>query len=56
MPGKNIDITIPDLSGKRAVVTGASDGMGLGMAAAGGRWYAGVTTPISSDGRVGSGR
>lgn len=28
-----IDITIPDLSGKLAVVTGASDGMGLGMAA-----------------------
>lgn len=27
-----IDITVPDLSGKRAVVTGASDGMGLGMA------------------------
>jgi NAD(P)-dependent dehydrogenase (short-subunit alcohol dehydrogenase family) len=33
MPRKNIDITVPDLSGKRAVVTGASDGMGLGMAA-----------------------
>ncbi|MGA9873771.1 MAG: SDR family oxidoreductase [Rhodococcus sp. (in: high G+C Gram-positive bacteria)] len=28
-----IDITIPDLSGKRAVVTGASDGMGMGIAA-----------------------
>jgi NAD(P)-dependent dehydrogenase (short-subunit alcohol dehydrogenase family) len=27
-----IDITIPDLTGKRAVVTGASDGMGLVMA------------------------
>ncbi|MFF2554994.1 SDR family oxidoreductase [Nocardia sp. NPDC058058] len=27
------DITIPDLSGKRAVVTGASDGIGLGIAA-----------------------
>jgi NAD(P)-dependent dehydrogenase (short-subunit alcohol dehydrogenase family) len=27
-----IDITVPDLSGKRAVVTGASDGMGLGIA------------------------
>lgn len=25
-------ITIPDLTGKRALVTGASDGMGLGMA------------------------
>lgn len=33
MPRKNIDITVPDLSGKRAVITGASDGMGLGMAA-----------------------
>jgi NAD(P)-dependent dehydrogenase (short-subunit alcohol dehydrogenase family) len=27
-----IEITIPDLSGKRALVTGASDGMGLGIA------------------------
>lgn len=26
------DITIPDLHGKRAVITGASDGIGLGMA------------------------
>ncbi|WP_435122085.1 SDR family NAD(P)-dependent oxidoreductase [Amycolatopsis thermoflava] len=33
MSGAPIDITIPDLSGKLAVVTGASDGMGLGMAA-----------------------
>ncbi|WP_423464336.1 SDR family oxidoreductase [Promicromonospora sp. MS192] len=33
MPRKTIDIVIPDLSGKLAVVTGASDGMGLGMAA-----------------------
>lgn len=33
MRSKNIDITVPDLSGKRAVVTGASDGIGLGMAA-----------------------
>ncbi|WP_199444377.1 SDR family oxidoreductase [Umezawaea beigongshangensis] len=32
MPRTPIDITIPDLSGKRAVVTGASDGMGAGMA------------------------
>lgn len=32
MPRKQIDITIPTLSGKRAVITGASDGMGLGMA------------------------
>ena len=33
MSRRRIDITVPDLSGKRAVVTGASDGMGLGMAA-----------------------
>ncbi|MFF2847490.1 SDR family oxidoreductase [Streptomyces sp. NPDC058001] len=32
MPRGPIDITIPDLSGKRAVVTGASDGIGLGIA------------------------
>ncbi|MFG2430768.1 SDR family oxidoreductase [Streptomyces sp. NPDC048590] len=33
MPGRNIDITVPRLDGKRAVVTGASDGLGLGIAA-----------------------
>lgn len=33
MPRKNLDITVPDLTGKRAVVTGASDGMGLSIAA-----------------------
>lgn len=32
MPHRTHDITIPDLSGKRAVVTGASDGIGLGIA------------------------
>ncbi|WP_018658051.1 SDR family oxidoreductase [Actinomadura flavalba] len=32
MPRRNIDITVPDLSGRRAVVTGASDGIGLGLA------------------------
>ncbi|MBM2615822.1 SDR family oxidoreductase [Actinoplanes sp. LDG1-06] len=32
MPRRQIDITIPDLTGKRAVVTGASDGMGLRIA------------------------
>jgi NAD(P)-dependent dehydrogenase (short-subunit alcohol dehydrogenase family) len=29
---RTIDITIPDLAGRRALVTGASDGMGLGIA------------------------
>jgi len=33
MPRTNLDTTIPDLTGRRAVVTGASDGMGLGIAA-----------------------
>ena len=32
MPRKKIDLTIPDLTGRRAVVTGASDGIGLGIA------------------------
>lgn len=32
MPRTPIDITVPDLSGKRAVVTGGSDGIGLGIA------------------------
>ncbi|MFG1644255.1 SDR family oxidoreductase [Amycolatopsis sp. NPDC049252] len=33
MPRKKIDIDVPDLTGQRALVTGASDGMGLGIAA-----------------------
>ncbi|MFJ7266345.1 SDR family oxidoreductase [Streptomyces sp. NPDC099050] len=32
MSHKPVGITVPDLSGKRAVVTGASDGIGLGIA------------------------
>lgn len=32
MRPKHYDIDIPDLTGKRALVTGASDGMGLGIA------------------------
>jgi NAD(P)-dependent dehydrogenase (short-subunit alcohol dehydrogenase family) len=32
MPRTDFDLTVPDLSGKRAVVTGASDGIGLGLA------------------------
>ncbi|MFH5207202.1 SDR family oxidoreductase [Antrihabitans spumae] len=32
MSRKQTDITVPDLSGKRAVVTGASDGIGIGIA------------------------
>ena len=33
MPRKQYDLDLPDLTGRRALVTGASDGMGLGMAA-----------------------
>lgn len=33
MPRKPIDITVTDLTGKRALVTGASDGMGVSLAA-----------------------
>lgn len=32
MPSQQYDITIPDLTGRRALVTGASDGIGLGIA------------------------
>ena len=32
MPRRNIDITVPTLAGQRALVTGASDGMGLEIA------------------------
>ncbi|MFD4641906.1 SDR family oxidoreductase [Lentzea sp. NPDC058436] len=32
MSGKKFDVEVPDLTGKRAVVTGASDGVGLGIA------------------------
>ncbi|WP_031035711.1 SDR family oxidoreductase [Streptomyces sp. NRRL F-5650] len=32
MPRTDFDITVPDLAGTRAVVTGASDGIGLGIA------------------------
>jgi NAD(P)-dependent dehydrogenase (short-subunit alcohol dehydrogenase family) len=34
MAGKKDELTIPDLSGRRALVTGASDGIGLGIATA----------------------
>src|SRR3954466_4609991 len=32
MPRTTIDITVPDLTGRCALVTGASDGIGLGLA------------------------
>lgn len=32
MPRITPDLTLPSLAGKRVLITGASDGMGLGMA------------------------
>jgi NAD(P)-dependent dehydrogenase (short-subunit alcohol dehydrogenase family) len=51
-----IDITIPDLSGKRAVVTGASDGMGLviarRLAAAGAEVVVPVRNPAKGEAAI----
>ncbi|MFD2026318.1 SDR family oxidoreductase [Promicromonospora aerolata] len=53
MPRTPIDIPLPDLSGKRALVTGASDGMGLGiagrLAAAGAEVLMPVRNPAKGD-------
>ncbi|GAA1490927.1 SDR family oxidoreductase [Brachybacterium sacelli] len=46
MARKKVDISIPDLSGTRAVVTGASDGMGLGIATRLARAGAQVIMPV----------
>ncbi|MDE3724019.1 SDR family NAD(P)-dependent oxidoreductase, partial [Nocardiopsis sp. N85] len=51
MSRRPIDITVPDLSGKRAVVTGASDGMGLGMAARLAAAGAEVIMPVRNPGK-----
>lgn len=32
MPRPTIDLPVPDLTGRRAVLTGGSDGIGLGIA------------------------
>ena len=51
-----IDIIVPDLSGKRAVVTGASDGIGLGiatrLAAAGAEVLLPVRNPRKGDAAI----
>ena len=56
MPRTPIDITIPDLSGKRALVTGASDGMGLVMArrlaAAGAEVIVPVRNPVKGEAAI----
>ncbi|WDZ84696.1 SDR family oxidoreductase [Micromonospora cathayae] len=51
MPRTRIDITVPDLSGKRAVVTGASDGMGLGIATRLAEAGAEVILPVRNPGK-----
>ncbi|WP_204911555.1 SDR family oxidoreductase [Microlunatus spumicola] len=51
MPRKNLDLTVPDLSGRRAVVTGASDGMGLRIAARLAAAGAEVVMPVRNRGK-----
>ena len=51
MSRKPIDITVPDLTGKRAVITGASDGMGLGMARRLAAAGAEVVMPVRNPGK-----
>ena len=46
MPRRTTDITVPDLTGKRAVVTGGSDGIGLGIARRLARAGADVVLPV----------
>jgi NAD(P)-dependent dehydrogenase (short-subunit alcohol dehydrogenase family) len=57
MPRNRPDITVPDLSGKRAVVTGASDGFGLGLAtrlaAAGAEVVMPVRNPAKGNAAIG---
>ncbi|TCK22312.1 SDR family oxidoreductase [Pseudonocardia endophytica] len=56
MPRRRPDITVPDLTGRRAVVTGASDGVGLGLArrlaAAGAEVVMPVRNPAKGDAAV----
>jgi NAD(P)-dependent dehydrogenase (short-subunit alcohol dehydrogenase family) len=56
MPKKPFDITLPDLTGKRAVLTGGSDGMGLGiatrLAAAGADVVLPVRNPAKGDAAI----
>lgn len=53
MAGEDIDIPVPELRGKRAVVTGGSDGMGLGiatrLAAAGAHVVLPVRNPVKGE-------
>ncbi|GAA3044249.1 SDR family oxidoreductase [Pseudonocardia yunnanensis] len=51
MPRTRPDIAVPDLSGKRAVVTGASDGVGLGLATRLAAAGAEVLLPVRNPGK-----
>ena len=51
MPGKQYDLTVPDLTGQRAVVTGASDGIGLGIATTLAGAGAEVVMPVRNRGK-----
>ncbi|MFF8501993.1 SDR family oxidoreductase [Streptomyces anulatus] len=51
MSRQTIDLSVPDLSGKRAVVTGASDGIGLGIATRLAAAGAEVVMPVRNPGK-----
>ncbi|MFC8042519.1 SDR family oxidoreductase [Nocardia sp. NPDC057353] len=51
MPRRTTDITVPPLSGKRAVVTGGSDGIGLGIATRLAAAGAEVVLPVRNAGK-----
>ena len=51
MPRTRPDITVPDLRGRRAVVTGASDGIGLGLAGRLAAAGAEVLLPVRNPGK-----
>lgn len=51
MPRRPVDITVPGLSGKRALVTGASDGMGAVLAARLAAAGAEVIMPVRNHGK-----
>jgi NAD(P)-dependent dehydrogenase (short-subunit alcohol dehydrogenase family) len=51
MPRTRPDITVPDLHGRRAVVTGASDGIGLGLAGRLAAAGAEVLLPVRNPGK-----
>ncbi|GAA4881309.1 SDR family oxidoreductase [Serinicoccus chungangensis] len=51
MPRRDPDLTLPDLTGRRALVTGASDGIGLGIATRLAAAGAEVVMPVRDQGK-----